>query len=56
MMRSRVDSYIRLFERMLDGLSSAAGGETLVEGRLSAIEGRIYVRLAETAGRIPPQT
>ena len=55
LMRSRVDSYIRLFERMLDGLSAAENSEALVEGSLAAIEGRIYVRLAETAGRIPPQ-
>ena len=56
MMRSRVDSYIRLFERMLDGLSAVTGGEALIEGCLAAIEGRIYVTLAETAGRIPPQS
>ena len=56
LMRSRVDSYIRLFERMLDGLSAVNGGEALVEGCLAAIEGRIYVTLAETAGRIPPQS
>ena len=55
LMRGRVDSYIRLFERMLDGLSAAGGSEALVEGSLAAIEGRIYVMLAETAGRIPPQ-
>lgn len=55
LMRARVDSYIRLFERMLDGLSAAGGSEALVEGSLAAIEGRIYVMLAETAGRIPPQ-
>ena len=55
LMRGRVDSYIRLFERMLDGLSTASNSDALIEASLAAIEGRIYVMLAETAGRIPPQ-
>lgn len=55
MMRSRVDSYVRLFERLLDTMNAAKGGEALVEACLASESGRIYVMLAETAGRIPPQ-
>jgi hypothetical protein len=54
-MRGRVDSYIRLFERLLDTMNSAPGGEQLVEACLASESGRIYVMLAEMAGRIPPQ-
>lgn len=56
LMRSRVDSYIRLFERLLDTMNAAADGEKLVEACLASDSGRIYVMLAEIAGRIPPQT
>jgi hypothetical protein len=55
LMRGRVDSYIRLFERLLDTMNSAPGGEQLVEACLASESGRIYVMLAEMAGRIPPQ-
>lgn len=55
MMRSRIDSYIRLFERLLDTMNAAARGEALVEACLASEAGRIYVMMAETAGRIPPQ-
>lgn len=55
LMRSRVDSFIRLFERLLDIMSAAPQGEQLVEACLASDSGRIYVMLAETAGRIPPQ-
>jgi hypothetical protein len=55
LMRSRVDSYVRLFERLLDTMNAAPGGEQLVEACLASESGRIYVMLAETAGRIPPQ-
>ena len=55
LMRSRVDSYIRLFERLLDTMNSSPQGEAMVEACLASESGRIYVMLAETAGRIPPQ-
>ena len=56
MVRSRVDSYIRLFERLLDTMTSSTKGETLVEACLASESGRIYVMLAATAGRIPSQS
>lgn len=55
LMRSRADSYIRLFERLLDTMNAAPQGEKLVEACLASDSGRIYVMLAEIAGRIPPQ-
>ncbi len=36
LMRSRVDSYIRLFERLLDTMNAAADGEKLVEACLAS--------------------
>lgn len=56
LIRSRVDSYVRLFERLLDTMNAAPGGDGLVEACLASESGRIYVMLAEIAGRIPPQT
>ena len=56
LMRSRVDSFIRLFERLLDTMNAAPDGDALVEACLASESGRIYVMLAETAGRIPPQS
>jgi hypothetical protein len=55
LVRGRVDAYVRLFERLLDMMSSAPQGETMVEACLSSESGRIYVMLAEAAGRIPGQ-
>jgi hypothetical protein len=55
LVRGRVDSYVRLFERLLDTMSSSPKGETLVEACLASESGRIYVMLAEIAGRIPAQ-
>ena len=53
--RSRVDAYVRIFERLLDMMSNANRGDALVEASLTSEWGRIYVMLAEAAGRIPPQ-
>ncbi len=55
LMRTRVDSYVRLFERLLDTMNAAPEGERMVEACLASDSGRIYVMLAEIAGRIPPQ-
>jgi frataxin-like iron-binding protein CyaY len=54
LVRGRVDSYVRLFERLLDMMSAAPQGEAMVEACLASESGRIYVMLAEAAGRIPP--
>jgi hypothetical protein len=55
LIRSRVDSFVRLFERLLDTMNAAPAGDMLVEACLASESGRIYVMLAEIAGRIPPQ-
>jgi hypothetical protein len=55
MIRSRVDAYVRLFERLLDMTSNSGRGEALVEACLASESGRVYVMLAAAAGRIPPQ-
>ncbi len=55
LVRGRIDSYIRLFERLLDMMSSAPKGENMVEACLASESGKIYLMLAEAAGRIPAQ-
>lgn len=52
--RTRVDSYIRLFERLLDTVAEAPQGNKMVEGCLVSEPGKIYVMLAEACGRIDP--
>jgi hypothetical protein len=52
--RTRVDSYVRLFERLLDTVSDAPKGNQLVEACLGSESGKIYVMLAEASGRISP--
>ena len=55
LIRAKVDAYVRLFERLLDMMNGSNRGEALVEACLASESGRIYVMLAEAAGRIPPQ-
>jgi uncharacterized protein YbjQ (UPF0145 family) len=54
LVRGKVDAYARLFERLLDTVSESPKGERLVEACLASESGRIYVMLAEAAGRLPP--
>ena len=42
-------------QRLLDMMSGSSRGDALVEACLASESGRIYVMLAEVAGRIPPQ-
>ena len=53
LLRGRVQSYNRLFEKLLDTLSEAPGGAVVMEQVLGSEQGRIYVMLAEAAGRMP---
>ncbi len=55
LVRGKVDAYTRLFERLLDTVSESPKGERLVEACLASESGRIYVMLAEAAGRLPHQ-
>jgi hypothetical protein len=50
--RTRVDSYIRLFERLLDTVAEAPKGNQLVEACLASDQGKVYMQLAEASGRI----
>lgn len=53
--RSRVDTYIRLFERMLDTFAEARQGDQLVDTSLASELGKLYLLLAQATGRIGPQ-
>ncbi|MGQ0486231.1 MAG: hypothetical protein ACT4SY_12870 [Hyphomicrobiales bacterium] len=55
LVRGRVDAYVRLFERLLDTVSEVPQGAGMVEACLASESGKLYVTLAEAAGRIPPQ-
>lgn len=55
LVRGRVDSFVRLFERLLDTLSDAPQGDTMVDASLASESGKLYLTLAETIGRIDPQ-
>jgi hypothetical protein len=56
LLRSRIQAYNRLFEKLLDTLSDAKGGDDVMEQVLASEQGRIYVMLAEAAGRLPSQS
>ena len=56
LLRSRVQAFNRLFEKLLDSLSEAKGGDQVMEQVLASEQGRIYVMLAEAAGRLPSQS
>jgi hypothetical protein len=52
LVRGRVDSYIRLFERLLDTVSEAPRGDQLADACLASESGKLYVALAKVTGRI----
>ena len=52
--RTQVDAYIKLFERLLDTVAEAPQGNQMVEACLMSESGKIYVMLAEACGRISP--
>ncbi|HUQ37848.1 MAG TPA: hypothetical protein VM144_15870 [Aestuariivirga sp.] len=52
--RNQVDSYVKLFERLLDTVAEAPQGNQMVEACLMSESGKIYVMLAEACGRISP--
>ena len=55
LLRTRVQAYNRLFEKLLDTLSETSGGEAIMEQVLASEQGRIYVMLAEASGKLPTQ-
>jgi hypothetical protein len=52
MLKSRVTSYIRLFEKLLDTLTDVPGGANTVDAVLASQSGEVYMMLAEAAGRL----
>jgi uncharacterized protein YukE len=52
--RNQVDTYVKLFERLLDTVAEAPQGSQMVEACLMSESGKIYVMLAEACGRISP--
>jgi len=56
LLRSRIQAFNRLFEKLLDTISETDGGDTVMEQVLASEQGRIYVMLAEVAGRLPSQS
>lgn len=53
-LRTRIDSYVRLFERLLDTVSGSPNGPQMVEACLGSDTGKVYMMLAEVSGRITP--
>lgn len=53
-LRTRIDSYVRLFERLLDTVTNAPNGSQMVEACLNSETGKVYMLLAEASGRITP--
>jgi len=52
LVRQRVDGFIRLFERLLDTVAGSDAGEELVDQCLASETGKVYLMLAEAAGRV----
>jgi hypothetical protein len=50
--RTRIDGFIRLFERLLDTVATSEAGEELVDQCLGSETGKVYLMLAEAAGRV----
>jgi hypothetical protein len=53
--RTRVDAYMRLFERLLDNFAETPQGDQLVDASLASESGKLYLLLARASGRISPQ-
>jgi hypothetical protein len=54
-LRERVDSYVRLFERLLDRVSSTSHGKELADACLASESGKLYLLMANASGRTAPQ-
>ena len=52
LMRSRINAYVRLFEKLLDTLNDVPNGADTIDAVLASQTGEVYVMLAEAAGRI----
>jgi hypothetical protein len=52
MICDRIDSYVHLFERLLDTVSETPQGEQLVDACLASESGKLYLMLAQASGRL----
>jgi hypothetical protein len=52
LLRSRINAYVRLFEKLLDTLNDVPNGSATIDAVLGSQSGEVYVMLAEAAGRI----
>jgi hypothetical protein len=50
--KGRVDSYIRLFERLLDAIAETEDSAVLVDACLASESGKVYLQLAQASGRV----
>jgi hypothetical protein len=53
LLRSRVNGYIRHFEKLLDAVSVEPGGSAAIDQIIASLNGQVYLMLAEVAGRVP---
>ena len=53
LLRSRINGYIRLFEKLLDTLTDLPNGAATIDAVLTSQNGEVYIMLAEAAGRLP---
>jgi hypothetical protein len=52
MVRNRVDNFIQLFETLLDTVAKSARGDEMVDACLASESGKVYIALAQAAGRL----
>ena len=52
LLRTRINGYIRLFEKLLDALAEVPNGSDTLDAVLSSQNGEVYMMLAEAAGRV----
>jgi hypothetical protein len=53
LLRSSINTYIRLFEKLLDTLNDVPGGAATIDDVIASENGQVYLMLAEASGRVP---
>ncbi len=53
LLRSRINTYIRIFEKLLDTLNDIPGGAATIDDVIASENGQVYLMLAEASGRVP---
>ena len=52
LLRTRINGYIRLFEKLLDTLAEVPNGSDTIDAVLASQNGEVYLMLAEASGRV----